>query len=312
MRIPDEVRRCVAFLGFRQPTGGPPKLAGTVFFASQDLGLTPARRAVYAITAQHVIDGVRQKGGQLCVRLNQREGGATWVDFEISRFRSHPNHPTFEAIDVSVAHLETGFDVKEYDYITIGLENMITADRMTKLDIGTGDEVFVTGLFLHHHGEHRNLPIVRVGNIAGLPDEKVSTRFGEIQAILVEARSIGGLSGSPVFVFLQPRQWKNPGVSVPSFFGGSFYLLGVMQGHFDSNQMPEVDELSETPSSPVDSLQAKDVERVNVGIAVVTPIVKVMETIEAPAMKAVNERLRDAFRRKDADSIPDSERITDR
>ena len=66
-----------------------------------------------------------------------------------------------------------------------------------------GDEVFVVGLFRHRHGTQRNIPIVRVGNLAALTEEKVATNdFGLVDAYLIEARSIGGLSGSPVFLNL--------------------------------------------------------------------------------------------------------------
>ena len=58
-------------------------------------------------------------------------------------------------------------------------------------------------------------------NIAMIPDEPVTTSLGDIKAYLVEARSIGGLSGSPAFV----RETGAEGT-------GSFYLLGLMHGHW--------------------------------------------------------------------------------
>jgi hypothetical protein len=64
--------------------------------------------------------------------------------------------------------------------------------------IGIGNEVAFAGLFVNHHGKKRNEPIVRFGNICGIPSEPVSTKAGDIEAYLVESRSVGGLSGSPV------------------------------------------------------------------------------------------------------------------
>jgi hypothetical protein len=32
--------------------------------------------------------------------------------------------------------------------------------------VGLGYEVFITGLFTHHHGNRRNVPIVRIANLA--------------------------------------------------------------------------------------------------------------------------------------------------
>ena len=69
-------------------------------------------------------------------------------------------------------------------------------------EVGVGDEVFITGLFSHHHGNHKNIPIVRTGNIASMPEEKIQTQNYLREAFLIEARSIGGLSGSPVFLNL--------------------------------------------------------------------------------------------------------------
>ena len=45
-----------------------------------------------------------------------------------------------------------------------------------------------------------NLPIVRLGAIAAMPGEYIKTDWGCLRAYLIEARSIGGLSGSPVFI----------------------------------------------------------------------------------------------------------------
>jgi hypothetical protein len=83
-----------------------------------------------------------------------------------------------------------------------------------------------------------------------LRGEKVATSFGDADAYLVEARSIGGLSGSPVFIDLLasrrvPKKTKlaellengiediqMPIRQSPS----SFRLLGVMHGHLHSPQ----------------------------------------------------------------------------
>ena len=69
---------------------------------------------------------------------------------------------------------------------------------MEREEIGIGSEVYFPGLFVHHHG--RNEPIVRGGIVSSMPTEPVLTEFGEIHAYLAEARSVGGLSGSPVIV----------------------------------------------------------------------------------------------------------------
>lgn len=53
-----------------------------------------------------------------------------------------------------------------------------------------------------------------------IPSELIHTdKLGDIEVYLIEARSIGGVSGSPVFV----RE------SFPR--AGKHYLLGLMHGH---------------------------------------------------------------------------------
>jgi len=47
----------------------------------------------------------------------------------------------------------------------------INQETIVEHAIGAGDEIFLTGLFANHLGQHKNLPIVRCGNIAAVPDE---------------------------------------------------------------------------------------------------------------------------------------------
>jgi hypothetical protein len=50
-----------------------------------------------------------------------------------------------------------------------------------------------------HEGRQKNSPTARFGNIAQMPNEPVIIKRFEQECFLVEARSIGGYSGSPVF-----------------------------------------------------------------------------------------------------------------
>lgn len=72
--------------------------------------------------------------------------------------------------------------------------------------VGPGDDVFVVGRFINSQGKLRNIPSVRFGNIAQMPLKPIEQGrvFGEFQqeSFLVEARSISGFSGSPVFLIL--------------------------------------------------------------------------------------------------------------
>ena len=90
--------------------------------------------------------------------------------------------------------------------------------QIRSLNVGIGDELITVGLFTQRHGAQKKIPIVRSGIIAAMPDEPFEDQnTGKpYHAYLVEARSIGGLSGSPVFVsldtaddFFQSRRTPN-------------------------------------------------------------------------------------------------------
>jgi hypothetical protein len=283
MRVPAEIRECVAFIGYRDKRTGAPVLKGTGFFLASslaDLGM-PDDGAAFFITAQHIVDGIRANGGQPVVRLNIEGGGSAWADVGLDDFWPHPNHPAVEAVDVAVTPVKLH---PKFDYRSIPLTMCVNDEVLVKHDIGVGDEVFMPGLFWNHSGKERNLPILRVGNIAAVPEEPVGTRYyGNIEAYLIEARSIGGLSGSPVFAHLGPMRMVNGKVQFAQNTDyGMFFLLGVMQGHWDSAGPTSVDDV------PVDD-GAGQQELVNMGIGIVTPIQKALDILTGPKAQAHRE-----------------------
>jgi hypothetical protein len=129
----------------------------------------------------------------------------------------------------------------------------------------------VTGLFRHHHGKRRSIPIVRVGNLAALDEEQVQTSIGLREAYLIEARSLGGLSGSPVLLNLGTAR-RIEGKQVVAAGGGPIiFLLGLIHGHFD------------VPASRIDADEGDSEltpERINTGIAIVVPASKIKEAFD--------------------------------
>ncbi|MCK4470418.1 MAG: hypothetical protein KAW49_01390, partial [Anaerolineae bacterium] len=54
--------------------------------------------------------------------------------------------------------------------------------------LGAGDEVFIVGLFAHLAGSARNMPIVRMGNVAMMDEEPVYSRdFGFMKILLANS-----------------------------------------------------------------------------------------------------------------------------
>lgn len=281
MIIPDDVRKCVAFVGYRD-SNAMFKLAGTTFFLGRTIGAT-GRAFHYAVTAKHVIDGIRGKGcNRVLVRLNLTNGNASWVDTDIQDWLFHPDDTE---VDVAVLRASIPDDV---DHLVYPIDRVATEEVIAREGIGVGEEVFLTGLFVHHYGKQRNIPIVRVGNIAAMPEEKVETQFGLIDAYLVEARSIGGLSGSPVFVHLGLVRHIEGQVKFSTSSSGIFYMLGLMHGHFAAFS-------SDMDVTLEDSLNR---ERINMGIGIVVPISKILEVLTQPEIRKAERQVEVALEKQ--------------
>ncbi len=267
MVVPEDVRKCVAFIGL-QLANGSFRLAGSAFFLGKikegaDTG------PVFAVTAKHVIDNIRKTGVTDCVlRVNRKDGQAQWIKLPLSTWYVHQNDAS---IDIAIVPFGLP-DLLDHLFVPY---SMCADDRkLRESEVGLGDEVFVTGLFRHHHGSRRNIPIVRVGNLACMTEEKVATNeFGEIDAFLIEARSIGGLSGSPVFLNLGTSRV----IKGTMMFGGSgprFLFLGLVHGHYDVSSS-EIDRVSD------DEVNLNSKDSVNTGIAIVVPFSKIDSVISA-------------------------------
>lgn len=266
MRINNEIRKCVCFVGFRMADDSY-RFAGTAFWLGKEKPGDPDVQLSYLVTARHVIDGIKAYGlTEVWLRLNHSDGTSKWFYTPIDQWFSHESD---NSIDVSI--LFAGIP-PEFDHLIYPFSLCLTADGMVEHEVDLGDEVFVVGLFRHHHGNNKNIPIVRVGNLASIGEERVVTKaFGEIDAMLIEARSIGGLSGSPVLLnFGVARMIKG---KVRFATGEMQLLMGLVHGHFD------------TPQATADFIEEDEntdgsIARVNTGIAVVVPFHSISEVID--------------------------------
>ena len=163
-------------------------------------------------------------------------------------------------------------DRQNGDVISVNIVQLGTPELLSAIGVGIGDEVFSSGLFAPVEGIKRNLPIVRHGNIAMMPDEQIQTEDGYADVYLVEARSLPGISGSPVFVrpTLTFKVQDQRGKKADVFCAGlGIVLLGLMQAHWDVRES-EINKAAFT----------HDRKRgVNMGVAMVVPAIKILETI---------------------------------
>ncbi len=100
MRVPDEVRQCVVYLGLpvTREDGRESMLPkGTAFFVSLPSETIDDRSYIYIVTAKHVATALQ--GSQFLARVNTKEGGSAFVSGEDARWWFHP---TDESVDVAV------------------------------------------------------------------------------------------------------------------------------------------------------------------------------------------------------------------
>jgi len=278
MQIPDEVRKCVVFLAYRNKDGAI-KFAGTGFFVSmpiKDPVSKDATEFLYLVTAKHVIAQIRMKSADqlVLIRINDRSGGFQFGTCALDAWVSHPSDPY---VDVSV--LPWAPDHKKFDYMSFPFDSFLTAQIADEQGVGIGDEVFMVGLFASHYGKQRNVPVVRIGNIACVPEEPVDTQMGPAEAYIIEARSIGGLSGSPVMVILGGMRPSKAGMVV----GGALQLrlLGLVHGHWDVKE-------GSSDALVLDDLAAREA-RVNMGMAIIVPFGKLAEVLEQGQLESARQ-----------------------
>jgi len=268
----------------------------TGFFVSipcESPELRSKNEVYYFVTAKHVASDLRDR--DICFSVNKKGGGVT---YDIPRIAPlWFLHPSDENADVAV--IQVALRGEQHDVSLVSVESFGLPRRLEELNIGIGDDVHSIGLFSPFPGQDKNVPIVRFGNVSMMPAEQVQTELGYTEMYLVEARSIGGMSGSPVFVrptlgFKVGRIGAPP---VMGFLPGTGEtLLGMAQGHWDIRE----EEINK-PSFTHDSKRG-----VNYGIALVVPASKIYETLFQPGLLAMRKQQEQTFLRQQR-SVPGSD-----
>lgn len=259
MWIPPELTQTVCFMCVQD--GNKWLYGGTGFFVAKFEPDYPNLQWAYLVTAKHCVVRAFEKYSNLYFRVNTKNGNLKFVDvphYSSSRWLLS------EKADVAVLQIE---DDQSAELLVLP-PNMFVTDLLVRdKQIGLGDEVFVIGLFREVYGKKRNFPIIRSGMIASMLSEPLQDQHtgDDYSAFLVEVRSISGLSGSPVFMALKKRGAEM--YPVPRGFHPMTHqmlLLGLIRGHWDVEE-----------SDTVTDFGTSEGERLNTGIAIVTPIQEV-------------------------------------
>ena len=285
MQIPAVLRELVTFV--RTTTADGKQWVGTGFFVNEEV--VDGLWAGYIVTCGHCIAPLEAETPvtSISLRLNLRSGGSAEIETEVANWERHPSS------DVAMYALMP--DQSIFDYKHFPARPGASKEFRDEKRIDSGDDIFMTGRLIYHPGATRMLPIVRVGSIAAFPEDPVRLATGEENVILIETRSLGGLSGSPVFVhFGDWRRDENGNLGVlpnpepgSQWDGGPNYLLGVMHGFYP------------TKGNDPDGIGDATKEPLNTGIGVVIPVERIHDLIETPRFK----EQREMAKKQEADNV---------
>jgi hypothetical protein len=287
MRVPDEILKCVVYVYFQEDGDSDEmrRAIGTGFFVS-----IPSKTAnvvyPYLVTAKHCVVEPMQRG-RLFVRINTKAGSSAYV--EIRDGWVFPDDPSS---DLAVIPFWIPPDIVErLDFRGIAEAMFATPEKHKEHEIGIGDEVVISGLFTRLRNRPTNHPIVRFGNIAAMPiDRLADTKTGlDYCALLVEVRSIGGLSGSPVFVYLGPERVPPSKVRRPD--QRFLMLIGVVRAHWEHKE----DGIAVKGSAFYDEL-----DKVNWGIAAITPVADLISVLYGDELMKLRKSKDEERRMEDA------------
>ncbi|MEX0749664.1 MAG: hypothetical protein WD359_02560 [Dehalococcoidia bacterium] len=249
--------------------GGCGFLLGVPWESDQAKPSAERRQHTYVVTNSH---NIREHKG-LVIRFNTRDGRGDVLETVESQWEHHPDDD-----DLAVCLV----DPPSEDYATnlVPVDACVNAFHVNMLGLGPGDNVFALSRFIGHDGEQRNAPIVRFGHLSMMPIEPVRHQRGyDVDAFLVEALSLSGHSGSPVFVYFSDDAFSKPAlrseIPLPTIRGP--WLLGVDFAH-----MPSYAVLQDNEG---DHPKGWNVE-INSGLMAVSPGWKLQEWLKRPDMSA--------------------------
>jgi hypothetical protein len=203
-----------------EPVGGSGFLVRYQSEVHKEIGYT------YAVSNKHVVKASGRPSR--VIRLNDRRGGSEAKEIKDKDWLVHP-----DGDDVAIAHL-LGLDPQRYEFTAIPTSMFITPEIIEKWKIGPGDEAFMIGRFVGHNETERIRPSARFGNISMMACHHISHPHYRLQeSFVLETRSLGGYSGSPVFVHTPygdahfAGEWRE----ARQKSSGGPWLLGVDWGH---------------------------------------------------------------------------------
>lgn len=259
-----------------------PDPQGTVFFLAVGLG-GEVGNLVYAVTCRHVIEGVRGLSGT-AIRINQKANAG---------LHHHPFVPAdwrlSDLSDLAIMPIQLP---PEADFWAYPIHDTMRGSWLTP-----GYDIFFIGLFAPLPGSNSVDALVRSGKVARVmsrtrltvnesPKETI-----DADVLIVESRSWGGESGSPVFAYEEsyrlegylsdaayPNSMVSPGGRIIPNTHPS--LIGVMHGHW-----PIKTDVKDHDLNSIGGVE------VNSGVAAVLPLEHLHELLMRDDLVKERERI---------------------
>src|SRR5262249_30206947 len=157
----------VVFVGriLRKGSSEEKHLTGTAFCVGME---SPDKDTthLYLVTAKHIADLLAQ--GEWFMRYNTTAGCEEVRRDGTVRWWTHPDPEQAPSVDAAVTTFAAPADA---DLKYIPVRNFATDEVIAHRNIGPGSQVYITGLFTKMTGRARNIPLMRLGNVAMIPDE---------------------------------------------------------------------------------------------------------------------------------------------
>jgi hypothetical protein len=300
-RIRDAFLDCVLYLYASEPDAEQgTRTGGSGFIVGVPATDLPGVWFMYAVTNRHVVEH-----GNTVLRMKTIDNQNSIMSTDERAWVSHPSGD-----DIAVCFID--FDRTKHKYSWASPDMFMTDELVKSYNIGPGDEAFIVGRFINHEGKQQNLPTVRFGCLAQMPVEPIRQEDGfEQESFLVEARSIGGYSGSPVFLYIPGgsyregvADWNLPHLSKgekwekDKVYGWTIshgpWLLGVDWGHIN-----DWDAVRDAAGRPINPANPRNMQvRLNTGMMAVVPAWKLAEMLTSGPIADERQRITEELRKE--------------
>jgi hypothetical protein len=255
--------------------GLPPQPIGTAFLVAYSHPSVPGTSIPLVVTAKHVLGDFPV----VTARFSPTPGKpAPALVYDIAALKANGDYWEHPDPGVDLAVFRT-LHPQDADYTPIDMSLIASKETFTNEQIRASDRILFPSLLVNFMGSSRNYPTLRDGSIALMPEEDVPMRYkvGTREVItaqpllLLNAVSIPGASGAPVFLSPGPRSKNNSFV-----LGQTPYLLGIMHGFYPAIPRDLVE---------VNVTRTQSMFQENSGIAIVFPAWRLHEVLTLPAIK---------------------------